>query len=191
MMRAPADKGELDRGRAGASARRTYGRRRAKREKHPRIGGFLLAMQADPVKRWVIGAEGEESVQRALRKHCASSVRMLHDRRVMAPSSSNIDHIGVAPSGVWVIDTKRHDGKVAVSRPLFGQAKLTIRGRDRSRLVDGLDNQVSRVTADVREVAPGVPVHGALCFVDSEVPLLMKLTINGYRLMYPKQLASP
>jgi hypothetical protein len=39
------------------------------------------------------------------------------------------------------------------------------------------------------EVAPGVPVCGALCFVEAELPLLRILTFDGYPLLRPKQLA--
>ena len=77
---------------------------------------------------------------------------VLHDRRIRG-SRANIDHIAIAPSGVWVIDTKRYRGKVAVVKPLFGRAKLTIAGRDKSRLVDGLAKQVALVEAAMDEVA--------------------------------------
>jgi hypothetical protein len=90
----------------------------------------------------------------------------------------NIDHIAIAPSGVWVVDAKRYKGKVAVSRPLFGEPTLTINGRDKSKLVEGLAQQVALVKAVMVEVAPGVPVHGALCFVDADledVPIAVEL----------------
>ena len=39
------------------------------------------------------------------------------------------------------------------------------------------------------DIAPGVPVYGALCFVDGELPMLGTLTFNSYSLLYPKALA--
>ena len=45
------------------------------------------------------------------------------------------------------------------------------------------------VEAVVRDVAPDVPVHGALCFVDADLPLLGTLSFGGYPLLYPKPLA--
>ena len=39
------------------------------------------------------------------------------------------------------------------------------------------------------EVAPDVPMHGALCFVDSELPAFGKLTFKDFPLLYPKRLA--
>lgn len=113
---------------------------------------------------------------------------MLHDRRIPG-TRANIDHIAVAPSGVWVIDTKRYRGKVAVSKPLLGRAKLTVAGRDQTKLVDGLAKQVGIVRVVVGEVAPATPVHAALCFVDAELPMLGTLQIEGSLVLGPRRLA--
>ena len=59
-------------------------------------------------RSWARGAGGEELVARALAKHCPD-VAVLHDRRIPG-SRANIDHIAVAATGVWVIDTKRYKG---------------------------------------------------------------------------------
>ena len=186
---------ELDSGTAGASARREHERRRANREarvrsERPHIGGLLLALAGEPHREtaWAHGADGEERVARSLSKHLNDGIVILHDRRIPR-SRANIDHLAIAPSGVWVIDAKRYTGKVAVSRPLFGQPKLTINGRDRTKLIDGLAKQVALVEAMAAELAPGVAVRGALCFVDADLPLLRTLTSNGYPLLYPKSLA--
>ena len=61
-------------------------------------------------------------------------------------------------------------GTVAVAKPLFGKAKLTIGGRDRTKLVEGLAKQVNLVEAVMTERAPGVPARGALCFADAASP---------------------
>jgi len=121
-------------------------------------------------------------------KYLHEDVLVLHDRGI-ADSRANIDHIAIASSGVWVIDAKRYKGKVAISKPLFGKAKLTINGRDKTRLVDGLAKQVGLVERVAAEVGLDVPVHGALCFVDADLPLIRALTFSGYPLLYPKRLA--
>jgi len=125
-------------GTAGASARREHERRRTNREmrvreKHPRFGGMLLALSNDPNYEtvWARAAGGEEHVAKSLGKRLNEGTVLLHDRRIPG-TRTNIDHIAVAPSGVWVIDSKRYKGKVAVSKPLFGKAKLTIGGRDKN-----------------------------------------------------------
>ena len=183
---------EFDAGTAGASARREYERRRGNRErrvreKHPHIGGLMLALADDPTHEtaWARGARGEERVAELLAKHLNPGVVVLHDRRIPR-TRANIDHIAVAPSGVWVIDAKRYTGKVAVTRPFLGQAKLTIAGRDKSKLLDGLARQVDIVALVLADVAP---VHGALCFLDADLPMIGTLTFKGYPLIYPKPLA--
>lgn len=166
---------ELDSGTAGASARREHERRKANREqrvrdKHPRIGGLVLALSDEPQHQpsWARGADGEEHVAQSLAKHLDPSVVVLHDRWI-PPTRANIDHMAIAPTGVWVIDAKRYTGKVAVSKPIFGHAKLTIAGRDKSKLVDGLAKQVGLVQDVMATLAAEVAVRGALCFVDSEL----------------------
>ena len=186
---------EIDLGRAGASARAEHARRRANRERrvrerHPRVGGLMLALQAEPGHEqvWARGAAGEETVARSLAKHCDERVVILHDRR-LPHSRANVDHIAVAPSRVWVIDSKRYKGSVAVQNRPFGKPKLTIGGRDRSKLVDGLARQVAAVEDAVADLAPGTAVRGALCIVDADLPLLRTLSFGGYPLIYPKRLA--
>jgi hypothetical protein len=188
----PAD---LDIGTAGASARREHERWRANREqrvreKHPHLGGFILALTDAPQheKAWSRGADGEEQVARSLGRRLRADSVMLHDRRIPG-TRANIDHLVIAPSGVWVVDAKRYKGKVAVAKPLFGEAKLTIAGRDRSRLIDGLDWQVGRVRAVLAELHLESPVHGALCFLEADLPFVGNLTFRGYPLLYCKRLA--
>jgi hypothetical protein len=115
-------------------------------------------------------------------------VIVLHDRR-MPGGRANIDHLAIAPSGVWVIDAKRYKGKVDVSAPLFGRAKLTIAGRDKSALAEGLAKQVEAVGACLAALRDDVPVHGAMCFIDGELPMLRTLTFQGFPLVDPKSLA--
>src|SRR4051812_41839430 len=194
-MSKPEDAPDRARGAAGASARREHQRRRAARERrvrerHPRLGALMLALATEPTHEtaWARGAQGEERVAEQLARHLRQEVRVLHDRRIPG-SRANIDHLVVAASGVWVIDSKRYKGRVAVLRPIFGAAKLTIAGRDQSRLVDGLARQVAAVEAALREIAPDVPIHAALCFVEAQLPLLGDLSFRGFALLSPRRLA--
>jgi hypothetical protein len=192
-----SDEGEQpDGGTAGSSARHEHERRKAKREQefrdgHPRTGKLRLRWQAAPGHEqvWAIGAVGEEHVARVFAKHLDEAAAVLHDRRIPG-SRANIDHLAVAPSGVWVIDAKRYKNKkVTVTRPLFGQGKLLIGGRDNSKLVEGLAKQVALVRTALAEIAPDAPIHGALCFVDSELPMLGTLRFKGYPMLRAKPLA--
>jgi hypothetical protein len=148
-------------GHAGASARREHARRKARREettlrRHPRTGKVWLALQEAPQheRRWAHGAGGEELVAEALAKRCRPEVVVLHDRR-LSRSRANVDHLAVAPTGVWVIDTKRYSGKIRIEKPMLGAAKLTIAGRDRTKLVEGLSKQVAAVAAVWARSPPG------------------------------------
>jgi hypothetical protein len=81
----------------------------------------------------------------------------------------------VAASGVWVVDAKTHKGALEVRRSggLLSPRKenLYIGGRDQTKLVTGVVGQVAAVKAQLSTVgAVEVPVHGALCFIGTELP---------------------
>jgi hypothetical protein len=177
-MTMEADEDEVDLGAAGASARREHERRKTSRERrtreqHPRLGGVIMALQQSPAheQSWEKGARGEEQVAKSLAKYLDGGVRVMHDRRVPG-RRANIDQIAVGASGVWVIDTKRYAGEAEIKKQLFGEPKLLIRGRDQSKLADGLARQVELVRATLADISPEVPIHGALCFVDTDLPML-------------------
>lgn len=184
----------LERGQAGASAvrehdRRRDGRERRTRERYPRVGGLLLALRDAPQHEtaWQRGAAGERAVGESLEKRVADGiVVLLHDRR-MPRSRANIDHLAVTPSGVYVIDAKDYTGKVRVERPWFGEPKLLVNGRDRAKVVDGLDRQVAAVRDAINDAA--IPVHGVLCFTKADIPIVLNETIGGHALLYGRALA--
>jgi Nuclease-related domain len=191
-----AEESSFDAGDPGASGRREHERRRGRREdktreEHPHIGGLLLRVQEAPQheRAWASGAAGERELAASLARRCPGAI-VLHDRRLPG-TRANIDHLAVAPSGVYVIDAKRYKGKVEIRKPFFGQPKLVIRGRDQTKLIHGLDRQVEAVRAALASNAAPVEVHGCLCFVGgrADKPLLRKLSFDGYRLLYPRQLA--
>jgi Nuclease-related domain len=133
-------------------------------------------------------------VARTLTRRCPE-IPVLHDRR-MPGSRANIDHVAVAASGVYVIDAKRYRGKIEVRRPLLGEPKLRIAGRDQAKLVAGLRKQVVVVQAALADVGQDVPVHGCFCFVAPEgfladvgLPFLRTLRIDDFPLFYPRRLA--
>jgi hypothetical protein len=197
MVELPED---LDLGTAGAGARGEAERRRRRREQktreaHPRIGGLLLRLQVPPPseRAWEIGAAGEEALAAHLADRCPDVI-VLHDRR-MPGSRANIDHIAVAPSGVFVIDAKRYKGKIEIRRPIFGDPVLTIAGRGQTRLVEGLRRQVDAVEKGLAIIEQDVPVHGCFCFLDpagqagSGLPPFSTPSINGFPLYRPRKLS--
>ena len=182
-------------GTPGAGGRREYGTRKANREariqkEHPRTARLRLALGKTPQHEtaWRTGAIGEELVADSLERRCGGCCRFLHDRRVPG-SRANIDHIAITPSGVWVIDAKNYKGRIRVESTRKHGERLFIKGRNRTRLVDGLDRQVGLVRAAVGELDPDVPVRGAFCFIHTDMPLLRKLSVRGYPLRWRKGMA--
>lgn len=165
------------RGEPGGSARREYARRRARAGN----GGSEIG--------WLRGAEGEAMVAAYVAEHCLT-VWALHDRQ-MPDSPTNIDHIFVAPSGIYVVDTKRYKGAISVDRTQPDNPRLVVAGRDETARVDGLDRQVTVVRAiGAQEHMSQVPVHGSFCFIDSLMLAPGTESIRGYLLNQRTQLAA-
>lgn len=187
---------EVDPGVPGGSARREVERRRAMRNqrirmKHPRLGGLILALGDEPqsTTAWDTGAIGEERLGARLNEYASDSLRVLHDRRIPG-SRANIDHIVVARSGIYVVDAKRYKGRPTlkvdggVLRPRV--EKLLVGRHDCTKVVDGVLKQVEVVRDVVGDVEA---VHGVLCFVDADWPLIGgSFTTRGVEVLWPKKL---
>lgn len=198
------DPAPVDEGVAGRSALREHQRRRKNREDRARaklgvIGVGLVKLAGDPqsTRSWERGAQGEAHVARRLEKHLAGTgVRFLHDRRVNGHGGANIDHIAVGSGGVTVIDTKRYKGNVRVERVggLFSPRReiLRINGRDQTKLIDGIEQQMSYVDTVLRAAGhSGVELRGALCMADVDgLPLLGSLSVRGILVDGPRRTAT-
>ena len=133
--------------------------------------------------------DGSERVQRermlSIQLHTQLGDRavVLDDRKVPG-TKSHIDHVVIAPSGVWVVDANEFDGRVE-RRDVGGWFKvderLYVAGKDRTGLVDGIDRQVVAVENVLKkEGLDSIPVHAALCFVNSEWGWFAKpFSLNG------------
>ncbi|MFJ4044157.1 nuclease-related domain-containing protein [Microbacterium sp. NPDC089987] len=188
---------EIDAGTAGASARREYERRRDSREQrirsnHPKLGGLILALSDEPAstRSWERGAIGEEKLAARLERLPAPA-RSLHDRRIPR-TRANIDHIVVADSGVWVIDAKRYKDKRPALHVEGGILRprvetLRIGGRDGSKLVAGVHKQIALMTDALGD--PGIPVLGALCFLDADWPMIGgSFAVDDIQVLWPRLL---
>ena len=181
---------------AGASARREFERRKAKREEriradHPKLGGTLLAVSDGPqsTKAWDVGARGEERLGKGLDRLRSDRLLLLHDRRIPR-SRANIDHLAVTAGGVFVIDAKKYRGQPhlkiegGILRPRI--ERLLVGSRDCTKLVDGVLKQVGVVRS---LLADDIPVRGVLCFVEAEWPLFGgAFTTRGVQALWPKKL---
>jgi hypothetical protein len=189
----------IDSGTAGASARREYERRKAGREARikgkvgDRLGGAIIALTNDPqsTRAWATGAQGEEKLAKALEG--IDGLRLLHDRRVPG-TRGNIDHIVIAPAGIFVVDAKHYEGRIEIRnrgnifRP---DRRLYVGRRDCSSLATGLAWQVDAVANALRDagVEPPPPITPVLCFIDGDWPLFgAPDEFAGVRLEGPKSL---
>ena len=154
---------ELDRGEAGASAARRFERLHESREsrarkQYGRFGGVYLALTDEPqsTKAWDAGSRGERALGRYLETlHDGDSIVVLHDRRIPG-TRANIDHVVVAPSGIFVVDAKNYAGKVQrIDRGGWFSTdwRLIVGRRDCTRLVHGMAKQVAAIRAAVGEPA--------------------------------------
>lgn len=211
--------GDLNWGRAGASAQRLFDRQESRRRARPRarwvavlglsvlgaLGGAVLAAVLDVqatafvvvgavlpvlnllatpqhIDAWRSGAAGERQVGSRLDRLRPAGVLTLHDRRV--PSRrTNIDHITVSPTGVYVIDTKNTAGKVDVTRD-----GLRVAGRRRDQMVTGVQAQMAvvRDILDDQSLSSDA-IHGVLCFTRAELPW-RRPTPGGIALLNPRGL---
>jgi hypothetical protein len=170
----------VDAGVAGSSARREYERRRDSREARVkdrfgrRLGGVILAVTDEPqsTRAWAQGAVGERKLAESLAS--VEGIRVLHDRRVPG-SPRNIDHVVVAPAGVFVVDAKRYKGLIRIRDVGWffrRDERLYVGRRDCTGLAMGMGWQVEAVERALRAagVDPLPPITPVLCFVDGEWP---------------------
>jgi len=189
---------KIDRGVAGGSAAREWKRRHERREHEVRakwgqLGGIALALSEDPhsTSSWAYGANGEARLGKLLDPLRDEGMAVLHDRRIPG-SRVNIDHLVVAPWGVFVIDAKNYTGRVE-RRDRGGffstDYHLYVGGRDRTALIGGLAKQVDAVRAALETDFADVPICKTLCFVDADWPMFAgPIELGGAHVLSPRAL---
>jgi hypothetical protein len=127
-------------------------------------------------RAWETGARGEEKLATRLDALAEHDAVALHDRRIPG-TRANIDHIVVAPAGVFVIDAKLYKGrphlKVEGGIVRARVEKLMVGTRDCTKLVAGVTKQVDLVRAALLRlpISEPVDVRGMLAFIDADWPL--------------------
>lgn len=186
-------KGHVEGGTAGGSAAKEAARRRAKKaeadarlkREHPVLGRLrlILVPEPDPGREWEVGAIGEQKLGAMLESLADQGVVALHDRRLPG-SSANIDHLAITANGIWVIDAKRFTGRLDLK---VSKGQLYCKGHSQAKL----RRQVEAVHAALEVVdVTGVPVCGALCFIDADVGNAEPMTVRGMHVTWPKPLAA-
>jgi hypothetical protein len=87
---------------------------------------------------WRKGSDGEPRVAAYVGRELGDAVLCLNDRLIPG-RRGNIDHIFVAPSGVWVVDAKTYSGRVVCRDvgPAWRTENKLMGGRDRTSLAKG------------------------------------------------------
>ena len=100
-------------------------------------------------KTWHIGARGEESVIRVLRK-LDPSFKVVND--VFLPGNGgNIDHVVVGPIGVFAIETKNHNGMIKCYGDNWTRKKVGRRGTVYYPAMGSPSKQVKRNAVMLKE----------------------------------------
>ena len=139
---------------------------------------------------WGKGSNGERRLAAFLEREVGDRVIALHDRLIPG-TRGNIDHLFIAPTGVWVVDAKSYKGKVARrdSGPIWRRVIGGVRRRQEPfSATRGVEHQLTAVKAAVRsdETLAKIDIFGALCFVDSEWGLLdSPFSVGNIWVTYP------
>lgn len=133
------------------------------------IGGSaaLREARAQHDSNWRKGAIGEFMMSRYLYKNLPKEMVILNDREVPG-MQGNIDHLVVAPSGIWIVDTKKWKGKIEYRAESFDSidARLLVNGEDRTSKIEKVYEQVISVAQIVND--PKVPLNQAVVFAWGE-----------------------
>jgi len=134
------------------------------------VGGSSALREAAPRcdPKFQKGAVGEYLLGNFLNKNLSAHEILLNDRSV--PSSrGNIDHIVIASSGVWILDTKNWTGRVNL-RNVAGhfdeRRRLYADDEDRTEKIEALDKQVIPVATLIGDSS--IDVTPALVLVDED-----------------------
>lgn len=189
----------IDHSVAGAGPQAEYERRVAKRQREiDDIGGWraklVRAFDSEPqsTSSWAQGAEGERRLAAALEAGLDRSAVVLHSRK-LPNTRGDIDHVVIAASGIWVIDSKNYAGKPEL-RDVGGwrtpEWRLYVNGRNQTKLVDNFDWQVAAVRAVLYPMGFGEsPVHPTLLFTQWKKALFERpIELRGVRAMWTKRL---
>ena len=114
------------------------------------------------------GAQGEYLMGGYLAEELAPGSRVLTDRKVPDNSDANIDHVVVAQSGIWIIDSKKWNGEIRYRSPGFPSTDpnryLTVGGVDRTSTIAKIYRLVIPVAKIVGDRT--VPIRPAIAFIE-------------------------
>jgi hypothetical protein len=118
-------------------------------------------------RKWLKGATGEYLMDVSLHQRLNGAAIILTDRQVPG-ARSNFDHIVVAPSGVWIIDSKKWSGRIQYKSASFTDVNmhLYVGGKDRTSEIESIYALVIPLAQVVDD--PSIPIHPALVFIEGD-----------------------
>jgi len=138
-------------------------------------------------------ALGERGLSAYLDRELIGHATVLHDLRVQK-ARGKIDHVVIAPSGLWVIDARNDSGKVECQSGgrLRSDPGLFVAKRNRMRLVRAIQRRTDAVTQVLEPVGlTKVPVHRCICFTNADWRYYPRpFSIDGVWIGWPRALAS-
>jgi hypothetical protein len=149
----------------------------------------------DPdVRAWEKGGDGESRLAALITRELGDRVLALHDRLIPGTRASNIDHLFVAPTGIWIVDAKNYTGAIEKRErgPIWArESELYVKRRNRTQLAAHMSLQIKAVKAAL-ELHPefgAVHVFAALCFIDADWPLFAgPFVVHDVNVVYPSAL---
>ncbi len=152
----------------------------------------LLATEPQSTSAWAKGANGERALANRLARDLPAPIVVLNDRKVPR-TRGTIDHLIIGPSGIWIVDAKNDRGRIErrdVGHWRVPDIELFVNGRNRMNAVEGMEWQSDAVYAALAGTSfAETPIHSALCFTNSEWPLLAKPgTVRGVWILWAKKL---
>ncbi|MBJ7471967.1 MAG: hypothetical protein JHD16_11730 [Solirubrobacteraceae bacterium] len=142
---------------------------------------------------WTPARDLDAAVLTAIGPATSDRVLALTGRRSRA---GVIDHLLVAPSGVWLVTPLAVKGKVEVARSAAEAPRLEVAGLNRSEAISTVAHQVAVVNAAMVDVEAAALVRGVLCIVTPKglaaAPRQLggALTFGDVALLSPQDLAA-
>ena len=150
------------------------------------------ASDTAPAGGWRKGIDPDRRLGPALEAALGDTATVLHARKP-AKGRSDIDHLIVAASGVWIVNTKSDHGRVE-RRDLgtwrTADLRLYIDGRDQTKILERFVPQKHAVRAALDPTGiVGVPIHSVLLFTDRDPKgSNAAIDIRGVRAVWARKL---
>ncbi len=142
------------------------------------------------LRRPVLSRQADRDLRGHLERELRGLGAVLHDVRLTG-TMHTLDHLVVAPSGIWLIDVMHINGRITkrdVGTRSEPDVRLFLDGNDRSELVDELG--ILRQTRHAIDAMKfGVEVQTATCLVDATWPMSARpFRVKNHWIVWPRSL---